>query len=88
MTLEELRREIKSWVRKDFDKLVDFLNLYIEPYSRETSNTVSTYKYKLDNDENILVSMHKIYGTMCFLESRGNVFRLDNKTLEFKQERN
>ena len=88
MTLQELREEIKSWVRNDFDKLVDFLNIHLELSSLETSSIVTVYKYKLDNDENILVSMHKIYGTMCFLESRGNVFRLDNKTLEFKQERN
>ena len=85
MTLEELRREIESWVRKDFDKLVDFLNLYIEPCSRETSNTVSIYKYKLDNDENILVTIHKRYGTMCFLESFGNTVRLNIKTLELKE---
>ena len=86
MTLEELRQEIKYWVRKDFDKLVDFLNLYIEPYSRETSNAVSMYKYKLDNDENILVTIHKRYGTMCFLESFGNTVRLNIKTLELKED--
>ncbi len=85
MTLEELRQEIKSWVRKDFDKLVDFLNLYIEPYSQETSNAVSMYKYKLNNDENILVTIHKRYGTMCFLESFGNTVRLNIKTLELKE---
>ena len=84
MTLEELRKEIKYWVRKDFDKLVDFLNLYIEPYSREISGAVVMYKYKLDGNENILVSIHKTYGTMCFLENRGNVFRLSIKTLELK----
>lgn len=84
MKLQELRKEIKSWVRNDFDKLVDFLNLHLEMSSRETSSMVTVYKYKLDNDENILVSMHKIYGTMCFLESRGNVFRLDNKTLDLR----
>ena len=84
MKLQELRKEIKSWVRNDFDKLVDFLNLHLEMSSRETSSMVTLYKYKLDNDENILVSMHKIYGTMCFLESRGNVFRLDNKTLDLR----
>ena len=86
MTLEELRREIKSWVRKDFDKLVDFLNLHIEPYSRETSNAVSMYKYKLNNDENILVTIHKRYGTMCFLESCGKTVRLNIKTLELKED--
>ena len=85
MTLEELRKEIKYWVRKDFDKLVDFLNLYIEPYSQETSNAVSMYKYKLNNDENILVTIHKRYGTMCFLESFGNTVRLNIKTLELKE---
>ena len=66
MTLEELRQEIKSWVRKDFDNLVDFLDLHIEPYSREISGAVVMYKYKLDCNENILVSIHKRYGTMCF----------------------
>ena len=85
MTLEELRQEIKCWVRKDFDKLVDFLNLHIEPYSREISGTVVTYKYKLDGNENILVSIHKTYGTMCFLESCGKMVRLNIKTLELKE---
>ena len=84
MTLEELRQEIKSWVRKDFDKLVDFLNLHIETSSRETSGTVTIYKYKLDNDENILASIHETYGTMCFLESCGKTVRLNIKTLELK----
>ena len=84
MTLEELRQEIKSWVRNDFDKLIDFLNLHIETSSRETSSTVTIYKYKLDGNENILVSIHKTYGTMCLLESCGNVVRLNHKTLELK----
>ena len=84
MTLEELRQEIKSWVRKDFDNLVDFLDLHIEPYSREISGAVVMYKYKLDCNENILVSIHKRYGTMCFLEICGNMVRLNIKTLELK----
>ena len=84
MTLEELRQEIEYWVRKDFDKLVDFLNLYIESYSREISGAVMMYKYKLDGNENILVSVHKTYGTMCFLESCGKTVRLNIKTLELK----
>ena len=84
MTLEELRQEIKCWVRKDFDKLVDFLNLHIELYSRAISGAVVTYKYKLDGNENILVSIHKTYGTMCFLESCGKTVRLNIKTLELK----
>ena len=84
MTLEELRKEIKYLVRKDFDKLVDFLNIHLELSSRESSSTVTVYKYKLDNDENILVYVYKRYGTMCFLESCGNVVRLNHKTLELK----
>ena len=84
MTLEELRQEIKSWVRKDFDKLVDFLNLYIEPYCREIYGAEVMYKYRLDGNENILVSIHKTYGTMCFLESCGKTVRLNIKTLELK----
>ena len=44
MTLRELRKEIKSWVRNDFDKLIDFLNLHIETSSRETSSAVTIYK--------------------------------------------
>ena len=85
MTLEDLRQEIKYWVRKDFDNLVDFLDLHIEPYSREISGAVVMYKYKLNNDENILVTIHKRYGTMCFLESFGNTVRLNIKTLELKE---
>ena len=84
MKLQELRKEIKSWTRNDFDKLVDFLNLHLEMSSRETSSMVTVYKYKLDNDENILVYVYKRYGTMCFLESCGNVVRLNHKTLELK----
>ena len=86
MTLEDLRKEIKYWVRKDFDKLVDFLNLYIEPYCREISGAVVMYKYKLDCNENILVSIHKRYGTMCFLEICGKMVRLNIKTLELKED--
>ena len=85
MTLEDLRQEIKSWVRKDFDKLVDFLNLYIEPYCREIYGEAVMYKYRLDGNENILVSIHETYGTMCFLESFGNTVRLNIKTLELKE---
>ena len=85
MTLEELRQEIKSWVRKDFDKLVDFLNLHIEPYSQVISGAVVTYKYKLYGNKNILVSIHKRYGTMCFLEICGKMVRLNIKTLELKE---
>ena len=84
MTLEELRQEIKSWVRNDFDKLVDFLNLRLEQPEREISGAVVMYKYKLDGNENILVSIHKTYGTMCFLESCGKTVRLNIKTLELK----
>ena len=84
MTLQELRKEIKSWVRNDFDKLVDFLNIHLEMPSQESSETTTLYKYKLDNNENILVYMHKRYGTMCLLESCGDTVRLDHKTLEFK----
>lgn len=84
MTLQELREEVKSWVGNDFDKLVDFLNIYLELSSREGSNMVTVYKYKLDGDENILVHMHKRYGTMCFLESCGEIVRLNHKTLELK----
>ena len=84
MTIEELRQEIKSWVRDDFDKIVDFLNLHLEQPERKGSNTVSMYNYKLDGSENILVSIHETYGTMCFLESCGKTVRLNIKTLELK----
>ena len=82
MTLAELQSKITSWDRKDFDNVSDFLRLNLTLVERDNNYHRTILRYELNNEETVDVVLVRRYGTFCYLNRGGYVFRLNHKTLE------